>query len=173
MLVVLVIGSAASLVMMALPNTSQENAQRQLARFQAQFEVALDASRQRGAVLGVRVRPDAWQFYQLLQQQPTAAATRQANDRWQGYIWQIWHPRRTALSANMPENIRLDLHLEDPQAWPPAADAAPMPDILILPGGEITPFTLTFRAENAALAIWLRIDEHGTMTTSLGSGATP
>ena len=73
MLVVLLMGSAASLVIMSFPAMQQDTAERQLQRFQAQLEFAMDSGMQNDRLLGIQIRPNGWQF-QVLQSQ--AAETR-------------------------------------------------------------------------------------------------
>lgn len=171
MLVVLLMGSAASLVIMSFPAMQQDTAERQLQRFQAQLEFAMDSGMQNDRLLGIRIRPNGWQF-QVLQSQ--AAETRSSvahSDRWQGYVWQIWQPRQAALGGNVPDNQPLTLRLPPPQEWPPTAEPAADPDILLLPGGEITPFTLIFGEKDDRSEVWLRVDESGAIATSAKGGA--
>jgi general secretion pathway protein H len=149
MLVVLLMGSAASLVIMSFPAMQQDTAERQLQRFQAQLGLPWIAVCK---TIGYwdQIRPNGWQF-QVLQSQ--AAETRSSvahSDRWQGYVWQIWQPRQAALGGQVPDNQPLTLRLPPLQEWPPTAEPAADPDILLLPGGEITPFTLIFGEKTIA-----------------------
>ncbi|STR41003.1 General secretion pathway protein H [Klebsiella michiganensis] len=66
MLVVLLMGSAASLVIMSFPAMQQDTAEQQLQRFQAQLEFAMDSGMQNDRLLGIQIRPNGWQF-QVLQ----------------------------------------------------------------------------------------------------------
>ena len=103
-----------------------------------------------------------------------AAETRSSvahSDRWQGYVWQIWQPRQAALGGQVPDNQPLTLRLPPPQEWPPTAEPAADPDILLLPGGEITPFTLIFGEKDDRSEVWLRVDESGAIATSAKGGA--
>lgn len=166
MLVVLLIGSAASLVMMSFPAARQNNAIHQLARFQAQLEFAQDDGQQSGRLLGILVRPDGWRF-QILQRRRTDQDTPQrGSDLWHGYFWQEWQPRRAALTAQLADGVRLELQLPDRQDWPRAAEPEQEPDILLLPGGEITPFQLRFQDDTGHAVAWLRVDDAGVITTS-------
>ncbi|MFC0228495.1 type II secretion system minor pseudopilin GspH [Serratia aquatilis] len=160
MLVVLLIGSAASLVMMSFPAVQQSNPQQQLARFQAQLDFALDDSQQNGQLLGILVRPEGWQFKILRRQQPENAAASSGSDTWQGYVWQEWQPRRGALGGEMPEGMQLELQFPGLEDWPSAE--ASEPDIMLLPGGEITPFKLLF----GPTGVWLQVDNSGVVSTS-------
>ncbi|MHA7845995.1 type II secretion system minor pseudopilin GspH [Serratia sp. D1N4] len=166
MLVVLLIGSAASLVVMSFPAVQQNTPKEQLARFQAQLDFALDDSQQNGRLLGIQVRPDGWEFKLLQRQLPESSASAPGSDVWQGYFWQTWQPRRSALGSELPDDLRLELQFPGLQEWPPANAEAAEPDILLLPGGEVTPFTLVFRRADSDLEAWLRVDDAGVISTS-------
>lgn len=166
MLVVLLIGSAASLVVMSFPAVQHHTPQQQLARFQAQLEFALDDSQQNGRLLGIQVRPDGWEFKLLQRQQAKEGAAPPGSDIWQGYFWQTWQPRRAALGSELPDDLRLELQFPALQEWPPANAAAAEPDILLLPGGEVTPFTLVFRQAGSGAQAWLRVDDAGAISIS-------
>ncbi|WP_375055059.1 type II secretion system minor pseudopilin GspH [Zobellella sp. DQSA1] len=171
MLVLLLIGSAASLVMMSFPTEPQAQAHRQLARFQAQLAFAMEESRQHGLVLGILVRPEGWRFRVLRQQPQGGAAVLPASDRWQGYLWQEWRPGRAHLGIPEGQEVRLELLREDQKTWPSNAGTAPDPDILLLPGGEITTFRLHFHVQNAVTPAWLQVDGNGQITSSQDAGA--
>ncbi|WP_045784878.1 type II secretion system minor pseudopilin GspH [Chania multitudinisentens] len=166
MLVVLLIGSAASLVMMSFPAVQQNTPQQQLERFQAQLEFALDDSQQNGQLLGIQVRPEGWLFQILQRRPPESSELPRGSDIWQGYFWQQWQPRRAALGSELPEGMFLELQFPGMQEWPPANAAAAEPDILLLPGGEITPFELVFSQVGNGPKVWLRVDEAGVISTS-------
>jgi general secretion pathway protein H len=167
MLVVLLIGSAASLVMMSFPALQQTTPQRQLARFQAQLDFALDDSQQNGQPLGIWLQPAGWQF-KILQPQAAkqARVEGKTSDIWQGYAWQSWQPRRAALGGQLPDDMRLELQFPGLQAWPAVKAEAAEPDILLLPGGEITPFKLWFKRTSGGSVAWLQVDNSGVISTS-------
>ncbi|MGL5422658.1 type II secretion system minor pseudopilin GspH [Serratia fonticola] len=171
MLVVLLIGSAASLVIMSFPAMQQNNPQLQLKRFQAQLAFAMDAAVQNDQLLGIRVRPDGWQFQMLQRQAAEKRGAVSGSDSWQGYVWQNWQPRQAALGSQMPDDIRLKLHFPDRQEWPRAAESAPEPDILLLPGGEITPFELVFSEAGSQPLVWMRVDDVGAIESSVNGAA--
>lgn len=171
MLVVLLIGSAASLVMMSFPSMQQSTPDRQLKRFQAQLEFALDTAMQNDQLLGIQVRPEGWQFQMLKRLAAEKRTSDSGSDIWQGYAWQIWQPRQAALGSQIPDDVRLTLRFPHLQPWPRPAESAAEPDILLLPGGEITPFELVFSATDNHPAAWLRVDEAGAVSTSASGGA--
>lgn len=161
MLVVLLIGSAASLVMMSFPADRREDAAYQLARFQAQLDFAVDNSQLHEQLLGISIYPDRWQFNVLQRRQTAQSDSGDGDDVWRGYRWQPWQPRRLAASAQLPAAVRLELHLRD------TGEGDKQPAILILPGGEITPFTLVFHNAQQGISSWLQVDDSGRISTSL------
>jgi general secretion pathway protein H len=166
MLVVLLIGSAASMVMMSFPAVEQKTPPQQLARFQAQLIFALDDSQQNGRVLGVQVRPDGWQFKILQRQQSEGRASPPSSYIWQGYAWQEWQPRRAVLGGELPDGLRLELQFPGLGAWLPTNAVANEPEIILLPGGEITPFKLIFRPVAGGPEAWLQVDQAGVISVS-------
>ncbi|KFX04706.1 type II secretion protein H [Pectobacterium betavasculorum] len=169
MLVVLLAGIAASMVVMAFPPQRQNDSAWQLARFQAQLEFAAENSQVNEYMLGVRIYPDRWQFYQLQRPATTEGTPIPGNDRWQGYTWQPWQPYRVSTSATLPDALRLELLQADGKKVD-KTQSGDDPDILILPGGEITPFRLAFKSENKALSNWLQVDANGRFVTSMSQG---
>lgn len=166
MLVVLLIGSAASLVVMSFPSAQKNTLQQQLARFQVQLDFALDASQQNGQILGIKVWHEGWEF-KLLQRQPSGdSASTLGSDVWQGYFWQTWQPRRAALGGKLSDDERLELQFPGFQKWSPENARTADPDILLLPGGEVTPFTLVLRKVGSEAVAWLRVDDTGASDTS-------
>lgn len=159
MLVVLLIGGAASLVMMSFPADRREDAAYQLARFQAQLDFAADNSQLHEQLLGISIYPDRWQFNVLQRRQ--SAQSDSGDEAWRGYRWQPWQPRRLAASAQLPPAVRLELHLSE------TGEVNKQPAVLILPGGEITPFKLIFHNARQGISSWLQVDDSGRISTSL------
>jgi general secretion pathway protein H len=166
LLVLLLIGSVASLVIMSFPGARQNTLQQQLTHFQAQLDFALDVSQQNGLILGIQVWPEGWEFQVLQHQQTENSVPLLGSDVWQGYFWQTWEPRRTALGAKLSDDIRYELQFPGLQKWSAENSRETEPDILLLPGGEITPFTLVFRRGDSDTMAWLRVDGIGKIYTS-------
>nr|WP_240476143.1 type II secretion system minor pseudopilin GspH [Pectobacterium brasiliense] len=169
MLVVLLAGIAAGMVVMAFPPERQNDSAWQLARFQAQLEFAAESSQVNEYMLGVRIYSDRWQFYQLQRPAASEGIPIPSGDRWQGYKWQPWQPHRVSASATLPEALRLELLQADGKKVD-KTQSGDDPDILILPGGEITPFRLLVKSENKALSNWLQVDNTGRFVTSMSQG---
>lgn len=173
MLVALLAGVAASLVMMAFPNDRQSDSAWQMAYFRAQLDFALEDSQMNEHVLGVRIYPNRWQFIELLPNDG-GEASRSKSERFLGYHWRPWRPQSITPSATLPERLRLEV-LEMRGNKPVKPDSTRQakrgrgddePDILILPGGEVTPFRLIFNAEPKTQTTWLQVDASGKMLTS-------
>lgn len=163
MLVILLIGSAASLVLMSFPDAPQQNLQQQRNRLQAQLDFALDTRQQDGVVLGLQVQPQSWEFKFLQRQQSEGNATVAGSDVWQSYVWQTWQPRRAAMGGKLPDEVSLELQLQGLQKWSSAGDKEAEPEILLLPGGKVTPFTILFRQVGSETFVGLRVDENGVI----------
>ncbi|MEO2228683.1 type II secretion system minor pseudopilin GspH [Escherichia coli] len=163
MLVTLLIGSVTSLVLMSFPVPPQEKLQRQRDRLQAQLEFALDTSQQDGVVLGLQVKPQSWEFKFLQRQQPERNTPVTGSDIWQSYVWQTWQTRRAAMGGKLPDGISLELQLQGLQKWLPANDKEAEPEILLLPSGEATQFTLLFRLIGSEVVVGLRGYEDGVI----------
>ncbi|ANP05374.1 type II secretion system minor pseudopilin GspH [Escherichia coli] len=163
MLVILLIGSAASLVLMSYPAAQQKNMQQQRERLQTQLDFALDTLQQDGVVLGLQIRPQGWEFKFLQHQKSESPSSVTGSHIWQEYVWQPWQPRRAVMGGKLPDEISLELQLQNLQQWSPASGLEATPDILLLPGGEVTPFTLLFRQMESNTVVGLRVDESGVI----------
>ena len=171
-LILLLMGITAGLVLMSFPDSAQNHLQQQLERLQAQLDYALDRSLQDGLLMGIQVRSDGWTFKVL--QRGTAEslpASSEGGDIWQGYVWQTWQPRRAAMGGKLPDDVRLDLQYLRGLQWMPEHDDGAKPDILLLPGGEVTPFRLLFRQVGGEAVVGLQVDENGLMTLFEGEVA--
>ncbi len=150
---------------MSFPDSAQNHLQQQRERLQAQLDYALDRSQQDGLLMGIQVRSDGWKFKVL--QHETAErlpAIAEGGDIWQGYVWHTWQPRRAAMGGKLPDDVRIDLQYLRSFQWMPEHDDEAEPDILLLPGGEVTPFRLRFRQVGEGAVVGLQVDENGLMT---------
>ncbi|ELI8805651.1 type II secretion system minor pseudopilin GspH [Klebsiella michiganensis] len=136
MLILLLIGVSAGMVMLAFSASRDDSAAQALARFEAQLRFVQQRGLQTGQFFGASVHPDRWQF--LVLQPRESNDPPPAGDDWNGYRWLPLRAGRVATSGSVAGNT---LHLTFPQgeAWTPGDN----PDVLIFPGGEMTPFRLT------------------------------
>lgn len=74
-----------------------------------------------------------------------------ADDRWGNAQWLPLQAGRVATAETLPR-ARLTLRFPDGQAWTPGEQ----PDVLIFPGGEVTPFQLRIDA-----ATGINVDARG------------
>lgn len=131
MLVLLLIGVGASMVLLAFPSARTQEATQILARFQTQLDFVRERGQQTGQLFGIIIHPERWQFMRL---QPADDSTpAETDDRWGNAQW-------------------LTLRFPDGQAWTPGEQ----PDVLIFPGGEVTPFQLRIDA-----ATGINVDAQG------------
>lgn len=136
MLILLLIGVSAGMVMLAFPASRDDSAAQTLARFEAQLRFVQQRGLQTGQFFGVSVHADRWQFLVLQARESNDPPL--ASDGWSGYRWLPLRAGRVATSGSVAGNT---LHLTFPQGetWAPGDN----PDVLIFPGGEMTPFRLT------------------------------
>ncbi|ACS85274.1 type II secretion system minor pseudopilin GspH [Musicola paradisiaca] len=163
MLVVLLAGVAATLIMMAIPTPKRQDSGWQIARFQAQLQYAVEESQMNDQILGIYVQPHRWQ-YALLQRQ---VVENSPEDRQQlRYQWQPWLPYRLSQPNELPASFEMELTVQAGAAGDGAGFSPGNgdPNILILPGGEVTPFRLTLR--NGSSTAWLQVDTNGFLTMS-------
>ncbi|MFP1744953.1 type II secretion system minor pseudopilin GspH [Lonsdalea quercina] len=157
MLVVLLAGVSATLVMMAFPQQKPRDAQWQMARFRAQLERAVADSQQNDRVLGFYLAPRGWQLAVL---EPANASAPEA------YQWQ---PSSSLIT--LPADIRLAFTAQwkDGEVDQGVTSKQASPTVLILPGGEITPFRLEFQPGEGDGA-WLEVDGNGAIHSSSPEG---
>ncbi|QGN36637.1 type II secretion system minor pseudopilin GspH [Klebsiella oxytoca] len=136
MLILLLMGVSAGMVMLAFPASRDDSAAQTLARFEAQLRFIQQRGLQTGQFFGVSVHPDGWQFM-VLQARESSDPPPASND-WNGYRWL---PLRAGRVASSGQVVGDQLRLTFPQGevWTPGNN----PDVLIFPGGEMTPFQLS------------------------------
>ena len=108
---------------------------REARRLAATLKLATDESRLQGRVLGLSFRYDGYSYLELI---PGEA------DRESGPDF-VWRPlsRRVALAPrSWPQSMRFELRIDGRMVTPAFTDAASAPQILLLPDGEFTPFSL-------------------------------
>ncbi|MFV8761834.1 type II secretion system minor pseudopilin GspH [Yersinia enterocolitica] len=161
LLVIVLIGSAATLVVMSFPIVKKNTLEQQLLLFREQLDFALVYSQQNERLLGIQMRPDGWEFKILQYSRGGNNNSTQLSGIWKGYSWQNWHLHNTSLNNKLPDDVQLELQYPSLQEWPKANSVSVEPDILLLPGGEVTPFTLILRELSSGLSIYIRIDNLG------------
>lgn len=171
MLVLLLTGVTAGLVLMSFPDAAQNHLQQQRERLLAQLDYALDRSLQDGLLMGIKFRPDGWKFMILQRGTADSPPLSEGEEIWQGDVWQTWQPRRAAIGGKLPDDVYIELKYLRGQQWMPEHDDRAEPDIFLLPGGEVTPFSLFFRQAGGEAVVGLQVDESGLMTPFEGEAA--
>lgn len=69
-----------------------------------------------------------------------------------------------SMGGKLPDDVRLELQYLRGLQWMSEHDDGAEPDILLLPGGEVTPFRLLFRQVGEEAVVGLQVDENGLMT---------
>ena len=108
-----------------------------------------ERGQQTGQLFGIIIHPERWQFMRLQPADDSAPAA--ADDRWGNAQWLPLQAGRVATAETLPR-ARLTLRFPDGQAWTPGEQ----PDVLIFPGGEVTPFQLRIDA-----ATGINVDAQG------------
>ncbi|MBN0661894.1 type II secretion system minor pseudopilin GspH, partial [Pseudomonas aeruginosa] len=98
-----------------------------------------ERGQQTGQLFGIIIHPERWQFMRLQPADDSAPAA--ADDRWGNAQWLPLQAGRVTTAETLPR-ARLTLRFPDGQAWTPGEQ----PDVLIFPGGEVTPFQLRIDA---------------------------
>lgn len=136
MLILLLMGVSAGMVMLAFPPSREDDAAQILERFQAQLSFVRDRGLQTGQFYGISIHPDRWQFMRLLTPDESGQAG-EADGGEEDSRWQPLQIGRLATSGSAASD-RLTLSFPDGAAWAPGEQ----PDVLLFPGGEVTPFQL-------------------------------
>ncbi len=147
------------MVLLAFPSARTPEATQILARFQAQLDFVRERGQQTGQLFGIIIHPERWQFMRLQPADDSAPAA--ADDRWGNAQWLPLQAGRVTTAETLPR-ARLTLRFPDGQAWTPGEQ----PDVLIFPGGEVTPFQLRIDA-----ATGINVDAQGDSQPLAARGA--
>ena len=135
------------------------SAEREARRLSATLRLAADESRMQGRVLGLKFDSGGYSYYELLPGQREDGA---------GPVL-IWNPLsegKTLAPRSWPARMRFELKINDQYAGESVRDPSGSPQILLLPEGEFTPFTLKLADESAQAATLLAFDASGLMELS-------
>lgn len=154
MLVLLLMGVSAGMVMLAFPTSREDDAAQTLERFQTQLRFIRERGLQTGQFFGISVHSDRWQFM-LLQPRDDAEPDTRTEDSWYGYRWQPLPSGRVATSGLVTSG-KMTLQFPHDAQWTPGEQ----PDVLLFPGGEVTPFQLRIGATEGIV-----VDARGAVRT--------
>ena len=164
LLVAMLMGLVATAVTLSMGGAKGDREiDKQARRLMATLQLAQEYAVMDGRLVGIRVEENGWQFMQ-----------RQAKDR----KWLALTGDKQLGQVQLPENMVLTLELEG-FGWQPDPDEERekkrddkerTPQLLSFPGGELTPFTLTFSQQDDEVR-YTRIvkgDEFGRLTLLTG-----
>ena len=193
MLVIVIIGCATGIIVLSIPGGPSPKLGNDLAeesqQLAATIQVMSEQATQQGRTIGVHISDHGYQF--MIRQQTTAAnddtvtqSTSQALDTlpdWDHQVWQPYTSEKLRTAGKFDEKVSLALTLDglqlqeeenrlgrsNPQWFDTENQLeAKTPQILLLPSGEITPFSLTLEelGSNSTLYRQIKGQENGQIT---------
>ena len=193
MLVIVIIGCATGIIVLSIPGGPSPKLGNDLAeesqQLAATIQVMSEQATQQGRTIGLHISDHGYQF--MIRQQTTAAnedtvaqSTSQALDTlpdWDHQVWQPYTSEKLRTAGKFDEKVSLALTLDglqlqeeenrlgrsNPQWFDTENQLeAKTPQILLLPSGEITPFSLTLEelGSNSTLYRQIKGQENGQIT---------
>ena len=193
MLVIVIIGCATGIIVLSIPGGPSPKLGNDLAeesqQLAATIQVMSEQATQQGRTIGLHISDHGYQF--MIRQQTTAAnddtvtqSTSQALDTlpdWDHQVWQPYTSEKLRTAGEFDEKVSLALTLDglqlqeeenrlgrsNPQWFDTENQLeAKTPQILLLPSGEITPFSLTLEelGSNSTLYRQIKGQENGQIT---------
>lgn len=164
--VIALVGMASMMVMLTIPGNRHQRAD-EYQKIKNQIQQTAQQAQLTGNVYGLRLLPDSWEIV-LLQRTPAVAAQQPAPESFiAGYHWRTASRGRHLLRYPLPSGLRLTLLVGEQRfdSGQPA-DPAAAPQVLFLPGGEVTAFSfyLSDSTEAQAPQPVIHIDARGRMT---------
>ena len=108
---------------------------REARRLAATLQLATDESRLQARVLGLMFRQDGYSWLELVPREPDSESG-------PAFIWRPLARSGAFTDRPWPRAMRFELRIDGRDVTPAFAAAATAPQILLLPEGEFTPFTL-------------------------------
>ena len=193
MLVIVIIGCATGIIVLSIPGGPSPKLGNDLAeesqQLAATIQVMSEQATQQGRTIGLHISNHGYQF--MIRQQTTAAnddtvtqSTSQALDTlpdWDHQVWQPYTSEKLRTAGEFDEKVSLALTLDglqlqeeenrlgrsNPQWFDTENQLeAKTPQILLLPSGEITPFSLTLEELGSSNTLYRQIKglENGQIT---------
>lgn len=184
MLVIVIIGCAAGIVVLSIPGGPSPKLGYDLAeesqQLAATIQVMSEQATQQGRTIGLHISEHGYQFMVRQQTvttdegnaQQTASKALDAPTDWEHQSWQPYNNEKLRTAGEFDENVSLaltldGLQLEDEEnrlgrSEPQWFDTenqleAKTPQILLLPSGEITPFSLTLQEQESDSKLFRQI----------------
>lgn len=150
MLVIFLIGIAASMVVATMPDNSRYDIRRESQRLAQSLQWMADRAIAGGNDYGLAVSPQHWQLMiQKLDAEPPSG-------------WQQLEQKKVAHQQTLPAGFQLALTLDGmADRFEGGQELPSTPQIMLLPGGEVTPFQLTFLDAESHPQAQIRVDLDG------------
>lgn len=147
--VVFLLGLMGSMVIGSLPDSNRE-----IAREHEKIIFALRKTAERaqleGKIFGLRILTGGWEI-QVLSRREGKSEDRKPDDLIPGYRWQTAKRGLREMHYRLPEQVELTIDVDgDSRSSIEQGDDLHPPQILFLPGGEVTDFTLSLSSKETA-----------------------
>lgn len=162
MLVMLLAAVAMSAVVL---NLSRPSSKRSIDLFSQQLDVARQYSEIAQTLLGVCIDTQGWRFVTL---QPQYQQNAEANQTWLSYRWALWEWRHKSQTGEAADGRLIFSSQEAMQVDRLGDDAICQPQVLILPGGDISAFTLRWEGSNKRPLGWITVNDTGIVSRGEG-----
>lgn len=108
---------------------------REARRLAATLQLATEESRLQGRVLGLKFQHNGYSYFELIPREQDAESG-------PGFVWRPLSRRGAFAPRTWPQPMRFELRIDGRAVAPAFTAAVSAPQILLLPEGEFTPFTL-------------------------------
>lgn len=148
MLVLFLTGLTVSVVIFVWPNNQQHSVKKSSQRLNHTLQWLAERTVLQGEFYGIQVTPSHWQIMRLAENPNGNAA------HWTPVAW-----RHLKTEDTLPQGFTLNLQLDE--TIETAATDVPQPQIWLLPGGEVTPASLTFLNPDNQPFAQVTLDDNG------------
>lgn len=168
--VIALVGMASMMVMLSVPHHDHQ-LQDEYQRVQSLIAQTAQQAQLTGEVYGFRLLPDGWEVVVLRRNLSTTSSQETQQSPVAGYHWQSAYRGRHLLRYQLPADMQLTLLTETQRFDSGAtADSSAMPQVLLLPGGEVTPFSFYLHdisdSKRAVTPRVIHVNDRGTVTES-------
>lgn len=116
---------------------------REARRLAASLQLATDESRLQGRVLGIRFGNDGYSYFELVGEEPD-------NGEAIRYVWRLMDARGAFAPRTSPPPMQFELRINGRLVAPHRPERPSPPQVVLLPEGEFTPFSLRIAGASKA-----------------------
>lgn len=116
---------------------------REARRLAASLQLAADESRLQGRVLGLRFGNEGYSYFELIMEEPEDEASI-------GYAWRLMNPGGVFAPRTWPASLQFELRINGRVVAPQLRERPSPPQVVLLPEGEFTPFSLRLAGPRGA-----------------------